>query len=156
MVYNRNYLPSDWGPSALNVTSQSSMSLTYDLPFFKSASGFEGKLLRGWQVNGISTLLTGFPFTPLLGSNRSGDGNTRDPDRPNLNQPLPVQLFLAHRTEWFNPNAFSVPTAGTYGDLGRGTYTGPGLADVDMSVFKNTNLSELPSNCNSRAGFSIC
>ena len=46
--------------------------LTYELPFGKSLTGLPGKLIGGWQVNGISTLLTGFPFTPLLGSNRSG------------------------------------------------------------------------------------
>jgi hypothetical protein len=142
MVYNRNDLPLDWGPSALNVVSQASMSITYDLPFFKNARGFTGKLVRGWQVNGISTLLTGFPFTPLLGSNRSGDGNTRNPDRPNLNPSFTGPIIVGTQTEWFNPNAFTVPQEGTYGDLGRGTYRGPGLADVDMSVFKNTNLSE--------------
>jgi hypothetical protein len=143
MIYNRNDLPLDWGPSALNVTSQSSMSITYDLPFARNATGLSGKLLRGWQLNGISTLLTGFPFTPLLGSNRSGDGNTRDPDRPSLNPSFSGPVILGTQAQWFNPNAFIVPTAGTYGNLGRGTYTGPGLADVDMSVFKNTALSEL-------------
>ncbi len=142
MIYNRNDLPLDWGPSALNVTSQSSMSVTYDLPFGRSASGLAGKFIRGWQVNGISTLLTGFPFTPLLGSNRSGDGNTRNPDRPSLNPAFTGPVILGTQTQWFNPNAFVVPTEGTLGNLGRGTYTGPGLADVDMSVFKNTALSE--------------
>jgi hypothetical protein len=35
-----------------------------------------------------------------------------------------------HSPHWFNPNAFAVPAAGTWGDLGRGEYTGPGLADT--------------------------
>ncbi len=142
MVLNRNDLPLDWGPAALNVTSQSSMSVSYDLPFARSATGLAGKLIRGWQLNGIATLLTGFPFTPLLGSNRSGDGNTRNPDPPSLNPSFTGPVMLGTQTQWFNPNAFVVPAAGTYGDLGRGVYTGPGLADVDMSVFKNTLLSE--------------
>jgi hypothetical protein len=142
MIYNRNDLPLDWGPSALNVASQSSMSITYDLPFGKNFRGVPGKFIRGWQVNGISTLLTGFPFTPLLGSNRSGDGNTRNPDRPSLNAAFTGPIILGTQTQWFNPNAFAIPTAGTYGNLGRGTFRGPGLADVDMSVFKNTSLSE--------------
>jgi len=86
--------------------------------------------------------LTGFPFTPLLGSNRSGDGNTRNPDRPNLNPSFTGPVILGKQTQWFNPSAFVVPTVGTYGSLGRGTYNGPGLADVDMSLFKNTALSE--------------
>jgi hypothetical protein len=142
MISNRNNLPLDWGPAALNVTHQSSMSITYDLPFGKNLTGFSGKVLGGWQVNGIATLLSGFPFTPLLGSNRSGDGNTRNPDRPNLNPNFTGPVILGSQTQWFNPAAFLVPTAGTFGNLGRGTYNGPGLAEVDMSVFKNTSLSE--------------
>ena len=43
----------------------------------------QSQLINGWQVNGIATLLSGFPFTPQIGSNRSGDGDTRNPDRPN-------------------------------------------------------------------------
>jgi Carboxypeptidase regulatory-like domain/TonB-dependent Receptor Plug Domain len=142
MISNRNNLPLDWGPSALNVTHQSSMSVTYDLPFGKNLTGVSEKLLGGWQVNGIATLLSGFPFTPLLGSNRSGDGNTRNPDRPNLNPAFTGPVILGTQTQWFNPAAFLVPNAGTFGNLGRGTYNGPGLAEVDMSVFKNTSLSE--------------
>src|SRR5262249_39363148 len=125
MVLNRNNLRLDWGPSALNVTSQASMSATYDLPFGSSAPGLRGKLLRGWQVNGISTLLSGSPFTPQLGSNRSGDGNTRNPDRPSLNPSFTGPVILATQTQWFNPNAFLVPAVGTFGTLGRGTYRGP-------------------------------
>jgi hypothetical protein len=141
MIMNRNDLPRDWGPSALNITSQSSLSATYELPFH-STGVWRGRLLGGWQVNGIATLLTGFPFTPQLGSNRSADGNTRNPDRPSLNPAFTGPVVLGTQTQWFNPNAFMVPAAGTWGDLGRGTYTGPGLADVDLSVFKNIALSE--------------
>jgi hypothetical protein len=34
---------------------------------------------------------------------------------------------------------------GTYGNLGRGTFTGPGLADVDLSLFKTTAVTEKAS-----------
>ena len=140
MVLDRSDLRRDWGPSALNVTSQSSLSATYDLPF--RGTGRWGRLIGGWQVNAIATLLTGFPFTPLLGSNRSGDGNTRNPDRPSLNPSFAGPVVLGTQSQWFNPNAFIVPAAGTWGDLGRGVLRGPGLADVDLSVFKNIALSE--------------
>jgi hypothetical protein len=137
MILNRNDLPLDWGPSALNVTSQASISARYALPFAKAS-----KIFGGWQVNGIATLLTGFPFTPLVGSNRSGDGDTRNPDRPSLNPAFSGPILLDNPNEWFNPNAFVLPAAGTYGNLGRGTFVGPGLADLDMSLFKTTAVSE--------------
>jgi hypothetical protein len=148
MIYDRNDLRRDWGPSALNVTSASSMSATYELPFGKgqrwmgNAAGLEGKLISGWQLNGIATLLTGFPFTPLAGTNRSGDGDIRNPDRPSLNPAFSGPVVLGKQAQWFNPDAFVLPAVGTYGNLGRGVFTGPGLAEVDLSLFKNTALSE--------------
>jgi hypothetical protein len=54
--------------------------------------------------------------------------------------------------QWFNPNAFVLPPAGTYGNLGRGDFSGPGLADMDVSLFKNTPLSER-TNLEFRAEF---
>jgi len=137
MILDRNDLPLDWGPSALNVTSQASISARYALPFGKTS-----KLFGGWQVNGIATLLTGFPFTPLVGSNRSGDGDTRNPDRPSLNPAFSGPILRDSPNQWFNPNAFILPAAGTFGNLGRGTFVGPGLADLDMSLFKTTAVSE--------------
>ncbi len=138
MILNRNDLPLDWGPSALNIAAQGSISLSYDLPWSKSSN----RLLSGWQLNAITTLLTGFPFTPQVGANRSGDGDTRNPDRPNVNTAFTGPVIIGRPTEWYNPNAFSLPTPGTYGDLGRGVYTGPGLADLDLSLFKNTHVTE--------------
>jgi len=148
LVLDRNDLRRDWGPAAFDVTSQSSISALYQLPFgngqrwMGDAGGIGGKLVSGWQLNGIETFLTGFPFTPLVGSNRSGDGDVRNPDRPNINTSYSGPVVTGNPNQWFNPTAFSLPTAGTYGDLGRGTLRGPGLADVDFSLFKGTSIDE--------------
>jgi hypothetical protein len=152
MVMNRFNLPTDWGPSALNITSQASISGAYELPFGRSAHGLEEKLMRGWQINTITALQTGFPFTPVIGTNQSGDGNTRNPDRPSLNPAFTGPVILGTQGEWFNPKAFILPQAGTWGNLGRGVYTGPGLEEVDVSLFKNTAISER-ANLQFRAEF---
>jgi hypothetical protein len=138
MIMDRNDLRRDWGPSALNITSQSSISARYELPFGRGRLG-------GWQVNGITTLLSGFPFTPQIGSNRSGDGDTRNPDRPSVNSSSSGPVLLQRPNQWFNPNAYLLPAAGTFGNLGRGTLTGPGLAEVDLSLVKSTAISEKAS-----------
>ena len=132
----------DWGPSALNIANQASISASYELPFGHNLSGVEAKLLRGWQINGIATMLSGFPFTPQIGANRSGDGDTRNPDRPSLNPNFSGPVILGTPNQWFNPNAFILPAVGTYGNLGRGTYTGPGLAELDFSAMKTTAITE--------------
>ena len=148
MILDRNNPRRDWGPSALNVTHQFSLSASYDLPFGKgkpflaNAGGLVNKLAGGWQLNGITTLLSGFPFTPQIGSNRSGDGDIRNPDRPNLNPNFTGPVILGSPNQWFNPAAFSLPAAGTYGNLGRGPYEGPGLAEVDLSALKSTAITE--------------
>jgi len=103
---------------------------------------FANSLISGWQANGIATLLSGFPFTPQVGSNVSGDGDTRNPDRPAMNPSFGGRILLRGPAQWFNPSAFSLPAAGTYGNLGREPYDGPGLADVDISLTKDTAVSE--------------
>jgi hypothetical protein len=151
MVMDRNDLPRDWGLSALNAASQASLSARYELPFgkgkhwMKNAGWFESKLIDGWQFNSIVTLLSGFPFTPVIGSNRSGDGDTRNPDRPSLNPAFTGPVVLGEADQWYNPNAFILPAAGTYGNLGRSAFNGPGLADLDVSLFKTTAVSERAS-----------
>src|SRR5665213_3758049 len=148
MIMDRNNVSRDWGPSALNVTHQASISAHYELPFGKGQRWMSGagrvanRVVGGWQVNAITTLLSGFPFTPQVGSNRSGDGDTRNPDRPNLNPTFTGPVITGNPQQWFNPAAFLLPAFGTWGNLGRGVYQGPGLATVDLSVFKGIAISE--------------
>jgi len=148
MVMDRNDLRRDWGPSALNVTHQASFSAHYDLPFgtgqrwASNLSSVANKIIGGWQLNEITTLLSGLPFTPLMGSNRSGNGDTRNPDRPNLNPAFTGPVVTGNPNQWFNPDAFIPAPYGTYGNLGRGVFNGPGLAEVDLSVLKNIAVSD--------------
>src|SRR5881396_429550 len=69
MVLDRNDLHRDWGPSALTPTHQATISAHYDLPFGGPTAHGLTKLISGWQLNGITTFLSGFPFTPQIGAN---------------------------------------------------------------------------------------
>ena len=148
MVLDRLNLRKDWGPSALNVAHQAHLTATYELPFGRGqywlaqSGGVAGKLVSGWVFNTITTLMSGFPLTPQAGSNLSGNGDTRNPDRPSLNPAFSGPIVLRSPNQWFNPNAFMLPMAGTYSDLGRGTLTGPRLVEVHTSLLKNTNITE--------------
>ena len=167
MVMDRNDLRRDWGPSALDVAKQASISASYALPvgkgqrFLPRSSGVTNALFGGWEINGIATILSGFAFTPQTGSNRSGDGDSRNPDRPSLNPRFTGPVVLGNQNQWFDPNAFVLPIPGTWGDVGRGTYRGPGLASIDLSLFKGIHISERASlqfraecfNISNRANF---
>ena len=56
-----------WGPSEFDARHMLAITYTYDLPFFRSQSSLIGKLLGGWQINGIAQFQTGTPCG--IGSN---------------------------------------------------------------------------------------
>ncbi len=138
----------DWGPSNSDIRNLAVINGSYELPlgngkrFLHSSSGWGQKLAGGWSLSGILSLQSGFPFTPSLGFNPSNDGDSRNPVRPSLNPAFTGNVIQGGPNQYFNPNAFIIPPAGTYGNLGRNTYTGPGLAELDLSVLKNTAISE--------------
>ena len=86
------------------------------------------------------TLQGGFPFTPQLSYNPSNNGDTRNPVRPFVNPAFSGPVILGSPNQWFNPAAFLAPpnSSGFYGNLGRDTLIGPGLATWDLSFLKDT------------------
>jgi hypothetical protein len=90
------------------------------------------------------TLQGGFPFTPQLSYNPSNNGDTRNPVRPFVNPAFTGSVIEGNPNQWFNPAAFLAPPAssGFYGNLGRDTLIGPGLATWDFSVRKDTPIYE--------------
>ena len=141
------------GVAAYNLTHQFNANFLYQLPFGRgqhfggAAKGVVDKLIGGWQWSGGITTQSGFPFTPLVGSNSSGSGDTQNPDVPNRNPAFtgPVVLGVdGFKTtgRYFDPKAFSVPLAGTFGNLSRGAFTGPAFTDFDTALSKKFSLNE--------------
>jgi hypothetical protein len=123
-------------------------SFSYQLPFgsgkrFGSgANGVVEHLIGGWQWNGIVTAQSGFPFTPLVGSNSSGTGDANQSDVPNWNPNFTGPVILGKPDQWYDPKAFAMPTAGTFGNVSRGSLRGPGLVTFDTSLFKRIKINE--------------
>src|SRR5216117_1521700 len=112
----------DKGPASFSLLHQFNTNFSYQLPFGNGkalgsgAGGWVEKLIGGWQWNGIFTATSGFPITPLVGSNRSGNGDGRNPDVPNLNPNFKGKAVLGVEQfkktgRYFDPNAFLVPLA---------------------------------------------
>jgi hypothetical protein len=152
----------DWGLAGIDIRNYFSLNFTYDLPFARNRHGASGKVLSGWQINGILTLADGTPVSILTGFNRSRNGasGTQITDRPNLlpgfsNNPVkgvsagcagvPAGTPLGTPDLYFDPCAFGLPEAGFYGNLARNTVISPGLANFDFSVVKNIPLTEATS-----------
>ena len=148
----------DWGPAATDIRHLAAINGSYDLPFGKNhflrsgASPIVNKAISGWTLSTIATLESGFPFSPQLGYNPTGSGDSRNPVRPNVNPAFPVSGNQASRythgttaqrvAQYFNPAAFSAPAYGTVGNASRDSLTGPGYNNLDLSLAKTTKLSE--------------
>jgi hypothetical protein len=133
----------DWGPASTDVRNLAVISGTYDLPFGRGGDGALNRVLvQGWSFSEIASLQSGFPFTPQLGFNPTNNGDSRDPIRPSVNPDFHGKVIEGGPTQYFNPAAFLVPVSGTYGNASRNSLVGPGFANLDVSLRKNTVLAE--------------
>jgi len=150
LVSNPFNLRADKGLGTFDVRNVAVINALYALPFGQGQplasglQGWSGKLISGWSVASILTAQSGFPFTPQLSYNPSNNGDTRNPVRPFLNPNFSGSVVLGHPNQWFNPAAFIAPpsASGFYGNVGRDTYIGPGVATWDFSVLKDTAIRE--------------
>ena len=131
--------------SGFDVRNNFVLNFGYELPLAGGSSGTPlRRLLEGWQINGIVSLADGNPFTVQNSFDRTGTaaiGPFRH-DRPNLRSAEDNNPGGGSPDAYFNVNAFELQPAGFLGDLGRNTVIGPGLANVDFSLFKTIKLHE--------------
>ena len=134
----------DRGRSAFQARQNLTFNWSWDVPARSSFSGLAAHLLKGWQLNNVTTLQSGQPFTVRLGFNRSGNLNTTGfsmNERPDLKPGFSDNPILGGPDRYWDINAFALPAAGTRGNLGRNTLTGPGLVNVDLSLIKSFPLA---------------
>jgi hypothetical protein len=138
----------DWGPAATDMRHIVAFNGSYDLPFgrhrhfLRQASKPVNAFVGEWTVSTIVDLQSGFPFSPQLGYNPTGNGDTRNPVRPNWNPNFTGDLYPRTPGQWFNPAAFLPPASGTYGNVRRDSLVGPGTSEVDFSAAKSARITE--------------
>jgi hypothetical protein len=88
---------------------------------------------------------SGNPLTVFVQTNRSRSqwNPSRGPgigqDRPSYAPGYgPGNAVLGGVNQWFDPAAFVLQPAGTFGNTGRGDFTGPDLRTLDLSLTKAT------------------
>jgi hypothetical protein len=131
------------GPSDFDTRHNWVMNFTWALPFAKGLTGPAGAVLRGWHLSGIWSMRSGNPLTVFVTTNRSrsqwnpsrgpGIGQDRPSYAPGYDRDSAV---LGRPDQWFDPNAFVLQPAGTFGDTGRGDFTGPNLRTLNMALSK--------------------
>jgi len=135
---NQSCRACDRSDTNIDVRHTTTSNAIYQLPFARNS-----RILGGWELSGIGTASSGRPVNITLSrrANQLLDGNTGS-QRPNL---VPGQsIYAANQTinNWFNPAAFAIPAAGTWGNLGRYVARGPGYYEIDTALQKRFALTE--------------
>jgi len=134
-------LKGDYGNSDTDSRHNFKALVNYDLPNAESWK----RLTNGWQLSSLVVLWTGQPFTVFSsGDTATGEGTQRANRVPgvSLYGGATNHSIVNGFEQWFNPLAFANPPGGTFGTSPRNGYHGPGFADVDFSVVKNTPITE--------------
>jgi hypothetical protein len=144
--YNQNY---SYGNCTFDIRHNISGNVLYSLPFKGN------RLVEGWQIGSIVGIHTGLPlniynnatFTDPadLGSQWGTNANyTFAPGcHPNdlIKQPI-FQDGVKVATQWFNPACYEAQAPGFLGNVKRDSLPGPGTFDADISITKDTKITE--------------
>ncbi len=134
----------------------------YELPFGRTKRwaqhGIASALAGGWQVNWLMSRVSGTPLTFTGGgSSLNAPGNTQTVDQvgpvsiiggigptQTIGKPTVTCAATALACHYFDPSAFTgVPTGQVrFGTSGRNILRGPGLFNLDTSVFRDFKLKE--------------
>jgi hypothetical protein len=102
--------------------------------------GIAKRLTRGWQVAPIVQMRSGGPLTITTGSDTSLTGVGQD--RPNLISPSAAIPENQGPGAWLNRAAFANNAPGTYGNVGRDAFRGPGLLNFDVAISRQFRVRE--------------
>jgi len=126
---------------------------TYALPIGKGGKllnndSLASKLIGGWQLNTIVALQTGTPFTVTAADNSASGGSHQSRasciSDPYVGATSERSQFVGGASPGFflNSSAFANPAAGFFGNCAPRAFHGPGLENVDISVFKGFAIRE--------------
>jgi hypothetical protein len=135
----------DRGASRYDQRHRAVIDYGYELPLgagkkWLAHGGPAAYILGNWQVQGILTLLSGFPFTPT-GPPVCSCGSYV-PQRVIAVKPGFGAISNPAVNHWFDVSAFALPPNGFQGNAGRNVIRGPGLRVFDFSLLKNFRLGE--------------
>ncbi|MGI9036592.1 MAG: TonB-dependent receptor [Pyrinomonadaceae bacterium] len=135
---DENNLRGDRASGDQDIRHNFTFDAGYDIPsLHQRYNNLPGWLVDGFQLNTITQIRSGFPVNVTLTGGIFG-GSLRPDLVPGVS-PYPSNYSVPNNQ--FNAAAFSNP-GNRYGNLGRNALRGPGFAQVDFSIFKNTRIGE--------------
>jgi hypothetical protein len=142
---------SDYGNAEYDVRHVLQFDYTYQIPAVPMIPKVLGS---GWQINGITVMRSGLPYSVTCGCDSAGVGRTAS--RADLVSGVdPILSNFDLPTRQLNIAAFKAPATGKYGNLGRDTFHGPSAFNWDLSLFKNFKITEAQAVQFRAEGFNI-
>jgi hypothetical protein len=117
----------------------------YELPFgagkSMASSGLTSKILGGWQVNGLLSLMSGNPFSVgTSGTSLNAPESSQRADQ--VKADVRKLGNVGSGTAFYDWTAYAPVTTARFGTSGFNTLLGPGIVNVDFGVFRQFKLSE--------------
>jgi len=152
--YNQFQKGLNYGDSTFDARQRLVISPIYTAPLFKGRSPFSplSLALSGWEVSGIITEATGEPFDISYagGTSRSlwcsaSLSFYACPDVPVQTAALvranPRVRLANGNGQYFLPTSFAAEPIGSFGNIHRNPYHGPGINNTNMILAKNFSVS---------------
>jgi len=138
------------GLSDFDVRQNFVVNLTWETPGPKMRLRLTRWALSGWQMGGIYKASSGQPFTPILGGDPLGTmlDETAEPLNRVLGPGCETLTNPGNPNHYIKTQCLAFPNpANLRGNLGRNTAIGPGLANLDFSLFKNDRIRSISESC---------
>jgi hypothetical protein len=98
-------------------------------------------VLGGWELAGVVTARSGFPFT-VTANDVSGSGGSTGSARPDRIKSGVLPDSEQNINKWFDTTAFVTPADYTFGNSGINILRGPRLFSWNQSFFKHFTITE--------------
>lgn len=152
--YNQFKPSLNYGDSTFDARQHFVFAPVYTVPSFKSSGTFSpvNLLLSGWQISGILQLSTGLPFDISYAGTTSRSlycsaslSFYACPDVPLQVAPLaksnPRVRIASGNSVYFSSTSFAAEPIGSFGNVHRDPYHGPGSNNTNLILAKNFSLS---------------
>lgn len=135
----------DRGPSDFDRTHNFVTSVVWQSPARVGGNRWVSRLVGSWGIGGIVNATSGDPLTVNTNVDRSQTGLGRDRAVYGGGAPMlgpGACQSAAPCVDYINPAAFALPAIGTFGNIAKGIFRGPGLLNFDMNFSKTIAIKE--------------